>query len=161
MAESSTMDVSLDKPIPSDLQGRFSSSSIEVRPDPAKLDLKGERKKLYETAQRFQAMFLDMMLDSMRKTVHKEDNPLYGGNRQDIFEDMLYDQYSEQLSKAPGMNLSADIYYSMESRLPKERDISELPEDVRKQIQKFQEESYKKDLPPSVSSDQTHQEWMQ
>ena len=73
------MDISLDKPIPSELQGRHSTSNVETRPDPSTLDLKGERKKLYETAQKFQAMFFDMMLDSMRKTVNKEDIPLHGG----------------------------------------------------------------------------------
>ncbi|HBS05528.1 MAG TPA: cell division protein [Leptospiraceae bacterium] len=154
------MDMSLDKPIPQELQGRHSSSNIETRPDPAKLDLKGERKKLYETAQKFQALFMDMMLDSMRKTVNKEDNPLYGGNRQDIFEDMLYDEYSQQLSQTPGMTLATDIYYSMESKLPKERDISELPQEVQEQIRKFQKESYEKSLPSSISTDQIQQEWM-
>lgn len=101
-----------------------------------------------------------MMLDSMRKTVNKEDNPLYGGNRQKIFEDMLYDEYSEQLSKSPGMTLAADIYYSMESQLPPERDLDTLPPEVQKQIREFQRQSYEKSLPSSVSTDQIQQEWM-
>lgn len=159
-ADTCSMDISLDKPIPSELQGRHSTSNVETRPDPSTLDLKGERKKLYETAQKFQAMFFDMMLDSMRKTVNKEDNPLHGGNRQEIFEDMLYEEYSQQMSKASGKNLAADIYYSMESRLPDDRDISELPPEIQQQIRKFQKESYEKSLPSSVSTDQIQQEWM-
>ncbi|MCB1138008.1 MAG: rod-binding protein [Leptospiraceae bacterium] len=153
------MDISLDKPIPQELQGRFSSSRVETRPDPSTLELTGERKKLYETAQKFQGLFFDMMLDSMRKTIPKEDNPLYGGNRQDIFEDMLYDEYAQQLAETPGMTLASDIYYSMESRLPRERDISQLPPEIQKQIRQFQKESYERSLPPSVSTSEIQQEW--
>ena len=73
---------------------------------------------------------------------------------------MLYEEYSQQMSKASRKNLAADIYYSMESRLPDDRDISELPPEIQQQIRKFQKESYEKSLPSSVSTDQIQQEWM-
>ena len=77
-----------------------------------------ERKRLYETATEFQSLFLNMMLKSMRSSLNKEDDRLYGGNRQDIFEDMLYNEYSKMLSKSPGFTLSDRIYEELSRSFP-------------------------------------------
>ena len=69
-----------------------------------------ERKRLYDAAVEFQAVFLNMMLKSMRATLHKDQDMLYGGKTQEIFEDMLYDEYSKVLSQNERFGLAEEIY---------------------------------------------------
>jgi flagellar protein FlgJ len=59
-------------------------------------------KKLKEVAKEFEAIFVKMLLNEMKKTVHKSDF-LHGGAVEDIFEDMLYLEYSKKM--ANNMNL--------------------------------------------------------
>lgn len=99
--------------------GKVSSGAVkekstiqeEIQADP-------ERKRLYESAQEFQSIFLNMMLKSMRSSLNKKDDLLYGGNKQDIFEDMLYNEYSRAMSKSPGFDLADRIYEDLARRLP-------------------------------------------
>lgn len=85
---------------------RFASSrkiADEVAADP-------EKKKLYDTAVEFQAIFVNMMLKSMRATLNKENDMLHGGRPQEIFEDMLYDEYSKVLSRQTRFGLAEQIF---------------------------------------------------
>jgi flagellar protein FlgJ len=66
--------------------------------------------KLREVSLEFEALFVEQMLDSMRKTVHKENDILDGGMAQDIFEDMLYQEYARIMSKTGSLGL-ADLVY--------------------------------------------------
>ena len=99
---------------PSLYQGKSSSSRIrpkqeiqkEIRHDP-------ERKRLYKAAQDFQAIFIGQMLKSMRKNLDPKSDPLYGGNRQEIFQDMLYDEYAKGISRSKGFDLADQIYEQM------------------------------------------------
>lgn len=77
-----------------------------------------ERKKLYESAVEFQSLFVKMMLNSMRKTLNKENDPLYGGQTQEIFEDMLYDKHALSLSKNGGFPLADWVYRDLTRNLP-------------------------------------------
>lgn len=106
-------------------QGQLSSSKIrrsvdiqkEIRVDP-------ERAKLYDVAKEFQSIFINMMLKSMRSTLNRENDMLYGGNRQDIFEDFLYDEYAKKMSNDPGFHLSDSIYEEMTRSMPPVQDQS-------------------------------------
>jgi len=69
-----------------------------------------EKKRLYDAAVEFQSIFVNMMLKSMRSSLHKEQDLLYGGRTQEIFEDMLYDEYAKLMSRQGGFNLSDDLY---------------------------------------------------
>ncbi len=75
----------------------------EVRSNP-------EKKKLFEASQEFQAIFLGQMLSAMRKNLHKDNDLLFGGRTQEIFEDFLYDEYAKMMSKQPGFTLADEIY---------------------------------------------------
>lgn len=100
--------------LPDKYQGSIPSEKIDGRPDPAKLDLTGKKKELYETAQEFQSMFIKMMLSSMRKTLNKDNDMLHGGTTQEIFEDMLYDERSKAMAKSASFPIAKEIYYQME-----------------------------------------------
>lgn len=69
----------------------------------------GDDKKLKETCQQFEAMFIKIMLNSMRNTVQKSEM-IDGGMAEDIFEDMLYDEYADKLSQAGNFGIGEMMY---------------------------------------------------
>ena len=72
--------------------------------------LSGEKDdRLYRTAQEFEAIFVKQMLQSMRKTVQKNDL-LDGGFAEELYQDMLYDEYALLMAKTANFGL-ADLIY--------------------------------------------------
>ena len=65
--------------------------------------------KLKNACADFEAIFIKQMLDSMRKTVEKT-SLLSGGMAEDIFEDMLYQNYAEKMSKVGNFGLKEILY---------------------------------------------------
>lgn len=72
-----------------------------------------EKKRLREVSQDFEALMINQMLKEMRKTVNKSDL-INGGMAEQIFEDMLYDEYSKEFSKTKTFGLSDIIYNQLE-----------------------------------------------
>jgi len=75
-----------------------------------------EKRKLMEACHDMEAIFIAKMLKEMRKNVEKSEW-LHGGFAQDIFEDMLYDEYSKQISKNSNMGLARMLYDEMSKKL--------------------------------------------
>lgn len=71
-----------------------------------------ELKRLRETAQDMEGLFIEQMLSSMRKTVGKTKF-IDGGRGEEIFEDMLYEKYASQMSKSGSLGISDQIYEQM------------------------------------------------
>ncbi len=65
--------------------------------------------KLYEVSQEFEAIFIKQMLNVMRETVNKS-GLIDGGMAEEIFEDMLYDEYALKMSQTAGFGLADSIY---------------------------------------------------
>ncbi|MCK4541887.1 MAG: rod-binding protein [Spirochaetales bacterium] len=65
--------------------------------------------KLFDVCQEFEAIFIKQMLNAMRKTVNKE-GLLDGGMAEEIFEDMLYDEYAKKMGKTASFGLAETIY---------------------------------------------------
>ena len=65
--------------------------------------------KIKKACSDFEAIFIKQMLDSMRKTVEKT-SLLSGGMAEDIFEDMIYDEYAKKMSNTGNFGLK-DILY--------------------------------------------------
>ncbi len=72
--------------------------------------------ELYKASQDFEALFIKQMLDVMRKTIHKEDDMLNGGLGQDVYEDMLYDQYAKKMASTAQFGLADMIYRQLSSK---------------------------------------------
>jgi flagellar protein FlgJ len=53
----------------------------------------------------------------MRRTVHKEDDLLGGGLGQDVYEDMLYDEYAKKMAATAQFGLADMIYTQLSSKL--------------------------------------------
>ncbi|TGM96702.1 rod-binding protein, partial [Leptospira dzoumogneensis] len=64
-----------------------------------------------------ESIFVKMMLKEMKSTVHKS-GLIDGGYAEEIFEDMLYDEYSKNLSANSSLGLAEQIYQSLSSNLP-------------------------------------------
>ncbi|MBE7438069.1 MAG: rod-binding protein [Spirochaetales bacterium] len=89
--------------------GRVSSAQIHQRELSPDSKARTPDEKMQETAQEFQSLFIKMMLSSMRATLKPENDMLGGGRGQEIFKDMLFDQYALQLSRDPLFTLDEQM----------------------------------------------------
>jgi flagellar protein FlgJ len=83
--------------------GAVSRNPLQVGPT---VDTSSE---LYKACLDFEAIFIKQMLNVMRKTVPKE-GLLNGGLSEDIFEDMLYDEYATKMAKTAQFGLAKTMY---------------------------------------------------
>ena len=68
-----------------------------------------EEARLREVSREFEALFIKQMLDTMRKTIQKSDlND--GGFAEEIYEDMLYDQYAQTMAKTKSFGIAKMLY---------------------------------------------------
>lgn len=65
--------------------------------------------KLKEVCNDFQAILIKQMLDTMRKTVNKE-GLIPTSHAEEIFEDMLYDEYAQKMSRTANLGLDTMMY---------------------------------------------------
>lgn len=72
-----------------------------------------ELEKLRKAAHDLEAILINQMIKAMRKTLNREDDPLYGGHAEDIFQEMLDQKYSEMISNSFNMGLATQIYNQM------------------------------------------------
>ncbi len=150
----------IERYFPGLYQGKDSSSKFtpeyniakEVAADP-------ERKRLFQTAVEFQSIFISQMLKSMRSMLHRDQELLYAGNQQDIFEDMLYDEYAKKMSSSSTFRLADQIYEELSRALPPLDPalLEKMPEQTldrslqdrsRKAL-----ENYRKNLSPSIPTE--------
>lgn len=66
--------------------------------------------KLYEKSMELETFFVKQMLSQMRKTVMKSNE---SGFAQNMYEDMLYDEYATSMTKNAGFGLADQIYLSL------------------------------------------------
>ncbi len=65
--------------------------------------------KLKEACSDFESIFIKQMLDSMRKTVQKTGlND--GGYAEELYQDMLYDQYAEKMAQTAHLGVAELMY---------------------------------------------------
>lgn len=65
-----------------------------------------EQDQLREVARDFEAIFIKQMLDSMRSTLNPENRLIDTGMAGEFYEDMLYDEYAQMMSKTGGFGLA-------------------------------------------------------
>lgn len=83
--------------------------AVEARktaPEPMK---KLMDKKLMDVCLQMESLFVSRMLKEMRNTLPKT-RLIDGGFAEQVFEDMLYDEYALTLSKSAGLGLADMIY---------------------------------------------------
>lgn len=80
-----------------------------------------QEKELKEACQNFEAIFLNMMFKSMRNTVQKSD---FMGESfaTGVYEDMLYENFSEEAAKGKGLGLGEMLYRQLSKNLKDSED---------------------------------------
>lgn len=73
-------------------------------------------KKLMDACVEMESIFVNKMLKEMRKNVQKGEW-LHGGHAEEIFEDMLYDQYSLNISKNSKLGIADMMYRELSRRV--------------------------------------------
>ena len=75
-----------------------------------------EKKKLIDACFDMESIFVGKMLKEMRNTVHKNDW-FHGGFAEEIFEDMLYDEYAKELSRNSNLGLANMLYKELSAKI--------------------------------------------
>lgn len=73
-------------------------------------------KKLMDACVEMESLLVARMLKEMRHTVHKT-GWINGGFAEEIFEDMLYDEYALSLSRNSSLGLSSMLYDELKRRI--------------------------------------------
>ncbi|MDX1958296.1 MAG: rod-binding protein [Leptospiraceae bacterium] len=108
----------LESAINEKISGKVASSEI-TRPVNIKEEIKADpyRKKIFDASVEFESIFVNMMLKEMRKSVGKS-GLISGGHAEEIFEDLLYDEYSKEISKNSSLGIAEQVYESLTRNLP-------------------------------------------
>ena len=69
-----------------------------------------KKSALYEQCREFESIFVKMMLKQMRATVDKSDSVISGGWAENIYQDMLDDEYSKTMADNAGFGLADQLY---------------------------------------------------
>ena len=88
------------------VSGAVAMNPSQVRPTVDKSS------QLYKACLDFEAIFIKQMLNVMRKSVQKE-GLLDGGLSEDIFEDMLYDEYAQKMAQTAQFGLAENMYFQI------------------------------------------------
>ena len=75
-----------------------------------------EQKRLWDACIEMESLLVGKMMKEMRKTVEKS-GWINGGHAEEIFEDMLYDEYSLDISRNSNLGMAKMLYEDMKRRL--------------------------------------------
>ncbi|TAL37046.1 MAG: cell division protein [Spirochaetes bacterium] len=89
--------------------------AVEEAPRMNARDGKTVDKKLMNVCIEMESIFVARMLKEMKKTVPKGEI-LHGGYAEEVFEDMLYDEYSMSVSKTSNLGLAKMLYSQLSNR---------------------------------------------
>ena len=78
-----------------------------------------DRAKIHEVSEQFESIFLNLMLKSMRDTVHSS-GLMDGGNAEDIYRSMLDGEYAQQMAHQRQSGIANSIEKFILDSLPKE-----------------------------------------
>jgi flagellar protein FlgJ len=71
--------------------------------------LNKNQKKLFDSCIEIESFFWKQLLNEMKKTINKY-KLLDGGQAEEIFTDMLYDEYSKMMAKNSNTNIAVDMF---------------------------------------------------
>lgn len=85
------------------------------RADELSRNIQNPAHKLHEVASEFESLFVKQLLQSMRSTLNPENNFLYGGFAEEVFQDMMDTEYSQILAKAESFGFAEMIIQQYEA----------------------------------------------
>jgi peptidoglycan hydrolase FlgJ len=99
------------------VEGVTGSYSYPINPSQVKKPAIDKTSELYKACQDFETLFIKQMLDSMRKTLNTKDELIGTGTGQDMYNDMLYDEYAKKMSSTGQFGIADMIYQQVSSKL--------------------------------------------
>lgn len=75
-----------------------------------------QKQKLMEACRDMESLFVAKMLKEMRNSVPKNEW-IHGGQAEEIFEDMLYDEYSKSISNNSNLGIANMLYRELSAKL--------------------------------------------
>jgi peptidoglycan hydrolase FlgJ len=88
---------------------RLQYQSIQSERVTSSVAKRGDDQKLREVCEDFEAIFVKQMLNAMKSTINKTGlND--GGFAEEIYDDMLYDEYAAKISKNAGLGIADSLY---------------------------------------------------
>ena len=69
----------------------------------------GQNAQLRKACEDFEAIFVKQMLKSMKSTISK-NGLLDGGFAEEIYDDMLYDEYAKKMTKTANFGIADSLY---------------------------------------------------
>lgn len=97
----------------------------DVKPPTAKAQVQGsgaqvadnraidKKSDLFKQCRDFESIFAKMMLKEMRNSVDKTGDIMNGGWAEDIFQDMLDDEYSKSMAETANFGLAEQLYHQL------------------------------------------------
>lgn len=77
-----------------------------------------DEKKLRKACSDLEAIFVNMMFKEMRNTIQKA-NLMEEGMASEMYEDMLFDKYTEEIAKGKGVGISEILYKQLSKSMKK------------------------------------------
>lgn len=96
------------------VKNNFSQSDQNIFNKMLNLDKQVKKAQLKKVSQQMESLFVNMMFKSMRKNINKY-RLIPKNSAEDIFSDMLYNEYSLQIAKTNKFGL-ADMIYKQYSK---------------------------------------------
>lgn len=81
--------------------------------------------KLKKACRDLEAVFVNMMFKQMRSTIHKSGF-MDGGTAEEMYEDMLYEKYAEEISEGQGTGLGDILYKQLSKNMNKESEENDV-----------------------------------
>ncbi|PIE04616.1 MAG: hypothetical protein CSA76_03310 [Spirochaetales bacterium] len=97
-----------------DINPVLSSSQIINTDELSRRAASAENRELKEVCEEFEAIFVKMMLDSMRKTL-SDDTLIPKNAGEKLFEDQLYDEYAKKISRTARLGIASMMYSQLSS----------------------------------------------
>ncbi|MBU1753353.1 rod-binding protein [bacterium] len=91
-------------------------TSQKIQSPESERDLKLQKERLQEASYDLEAIFVNMLLSEMRKSTWKTEM-FHGGYAEDMWNDMLYDEYAKNMAKSNKFGIADMIYNQMEKYL--------------------------------------------
>lgn len=91
---------------------RGSNDTMQPSPETGAAGREGQRpidRRLMDTCVEMESLLVSQMFKAMRKTVQKNEM-FHGGRAEEIFEDMLYDEYALRLSRTSNLGIARTMY---------------------------------------------------
>ena len=79
-----------------------------------------DHKKLKKSAQEFESVFIQQMIEQMDKTIDRENSMMGGGSAEEYWRGMLNEQFAKGMANQPGgsgLGLAESIYQQMSTQM--------------------------------------------